>query len=192
MEACCDAVLVNGEAVVDESSLTGESMPLHKTQLIDNHDLYVKRGVSRKYTILAGSQIRAIHPSAVGERVLMLAMETGAWTEQGDMIRRILFPNPVEYQFTQQLPLVFMILFVWGVFAFGFSVFLMHQGNVQSWFYGALGITQIISPMLPTVLVVGQTVAAARLQKAGIWCVDFSRIAMGGSLQTFCFDKTGS
>eukprot|EP01134_Creolimax_fragrantissima_P002428 CFRG2428T1 len=192
MNACCDGVLVQGAVVVDESSLTGETMPLHKTPLVANQDLYVKRGVSRKSTILAGSRIRGVYPVQVGERVIVLALETGAWTEQGDLIRRILFPNPVDYEFTQQLPLVFCILFVWGIFAFGFAVFLMHQGNVQSWFYGALGITQIISPMLSTVLVVGQTVAAARLQEFGVWCVDFSRIAMGGALKTFCFDKTGT
>jgi cation-transporting ATPase 13A3/4/5 len=40
--------------------------------------------------------------------------------------------------------------------------------------------------------VVGQSVAAERLKKKGVFCVDFPRILMAGKVQVFCFDKTGT
>ena len=41
-------------------------------------------------------------------------------------------------------------------------------------------ISQLISPLLPAALVVGQSVAAGRLRKKNIFCVDLPRILMAG------------
>lgn len=42
------------------------------------------------------------------------------------------------------------------------------------------------------ILVVGQSIAAGRLRKKGVFCVDLPRILMAGKVQVFCFDKTGT
>lgn len=39
---------------------------------------------------------------------------------------------------------------------------------------------------------VGQSIAAGRLKKKGVFCVDLPRILMAGKVQVFCFDKTGT
>lgn len=41
-------------------------------------------------------------------------------------------------------------------------------------------------------MVVGQSIAAGRLNKKGVFCVDLPRILMAGKVQVFCFDKTGT
>lgn len=41
-------------------------------------------------------------------------------------------------------------------------------------------------------MVVGQSIAAGRLRKKGVFCVDLPRILMAGKVQIFCFDKTGT
>lgn len=41
-------------------------------------------------------------------------------------------------------------------------------------------IAQLVSPLLPAALVVGQSVAAGRLRKKNIFCVDLPRILMAG------------
>jgi cation-transporting ATPase 13A3/4/5 len=51
-------------------------------------------------------------------------------------------------------------------------------------------ISQILSPLLPAVLVIGQAIAAERLAKKGIMCVDLQRITLAGKVKVFCFDKT--
>lgn len=41
-------------------------------------------------------------------------------------------------------------------------------------------IAQLVSPLLPAALVVGQSVAAGRLREKNIFCVDLPRILMAG------------
>lgn len=52
--------------------------------------------------------------------------------------------------------------------------------------------TIVLSPLLPAVLVIGQSVASERLRKQGIMCVDLNRITLGGKVKVFAFDKTGT
>lgn len=46
-------------------------------------------------------------------------------------------------------------------------------------------ISQLISPLLPAALVVGQSVAAGRLRKKNIFCVDLPRILMAGKSKIY-------
>lgn len=36
----CDIILLNGSCIVNESILTGESIPILKNELVENGDLY--------------------------------------------------------------------------------------------------------------------------------------------------------
>jgi cation-transporting ATPase 13A3/4/5 len=53
-------------------------------------------------------------------------------------------------------------------------------------------ISQVLSPLLPAVLVIGQSVASERLARKGINCVDLDRITLSGKVKIYCFDKTGT
>jgi magnesium-transporting ATPase (P-type) len=53
------------------------------------------------------------------------------------------------------------------------------------------GVAKVLSPLIPAVLVIGQSVAAERLREKGILCVDLQRITLGGKVKIFAFDKTG-
>ena len=48
-------------------------------------------------------------------------------------------------------------------------------------------IAQLVSPLLPAALVVGQSVAAGRLRKKHIFCVDLPRILMAGKSKFLFF-----
>ncbi|KAJ9074598.1 hypothetical protein DSO57_1004738 [Entomophthora muscae] len=72
-------------------------------------------------------------------------------------------------------------------------MYFMGRGDVNSWFYGMFVISQIMSPLLPSALIIGQSVAARRLQtESQIACVDLPRIMVAGKVKIFCFDKTGT
>ncbi|KAK9708552.1 hypothetical protein K7432_009565 [Basidiobolus ranarum] len=127
-----------------------------------------------------------------GDKVTALVTRTGTSTDKGQLVRRILFPNPISFIFDQQLKIVMLVLLIWGLVCFICSIWLGGTGGIASWFYGMFAISQIISPLLPAALVVGQTVAAKRLRDKKIFCVDLPRIIIAGKVQMFCFDKTGT
>ena len=50
----------------------------------------------------------------------------------------------------------------------------------------------MLNPLLPVALIAGQSVAARRLMKHGVFCVDPKRIAVCGKIRLAAFDKTGT
>ncbi|ORX99098.1 hypothetical protein K493DRAFT_365957 [Basidiobolus meristosporus CBS 931.73] len=187
----CDAIVLSGEVIVDESSLTGEAMPVRKFPIKNDEGIYDPAS-SKSSTLFCGTTVLQVTPSTSDGKVKAIVAATGTATDKGNMVHKILFPSPVSFIFDEQLKIVVIILLIWGVIAFGLSLWLMGRGDIVSWFYGIFIISQIMSPLLPAALVVGQSIAAGRLRSKHIYCVDLPRIMIAGKVQIFCFDKTGT
>lgn len=52
----CDAVIVEGSCIVNESMLTGESVPINKTGLQSSDELFSSES-HKKHVIFAGTQV---------------------------------------------------------------------------------------------------------------------------------------
>ncbi|KAL1922683.1 uncharacterized protein VTP21DRAFT_10222 [Calcarisporiella thermophila] len=187
-----DAILLAGNVVVDESSLTGEPLPIRKFPLRDEPARYDRHGANKINTLYAGTIVSQSTPVVEGEKVRALVTHTGTQTDKGQLVRKILFPSPVSFIFNEQLKVVLLILLTWGAILFGLAIYLMRAGGGAAWLYGMYCICQILSPLLPAGLVVGQSVASSRLRSKNIYCVDLPRIMIAGKVQIFCFDKTGT
>ena len=87
------------------------------------------------------------------------------------------------------MKVVIVILLIWGLVVF-FACIALIDGQFAAWFYGVFTISQILSPLLPSVLVGQQSVASERLRRLRIHCVDLNRISICGKVRIFCFDKT--
>ncbi|KAI9308568.1 hypothetical protein BJ944DRAFT_174600 [Cunninghamella echinulata] len=206
----CDAVILNGEIVVNESSLTGEAMPIRKFAIPHDHNIYEPMGSGKNNTLFAGTivaQINLLDNSAAAEdgdnekkdikktnasRAYALALKTGITTEKGTLIHKILFPSPVSFIFNEHIKVAIGVLLIWGLIAFALSIYLMGRGNITSWYYGIFVMSQIFSPLLPAAFTINQSVCAARLRKKQILCIDLPRINLSGKVRIFCFDKTGT
>ncbi|KAJ2486746.1 hypothetical protein IWW37_005510, partial [Coemansia sp. RSA 2050] len=194
MEIMCDGSVLQGEAVVDESSLTGEARPVRKLALKDDVIPYDVTGAGKTYSVFAGTRVLQSLSQKLesGEpETQILVTRTRTATDKGELIQRILFPTQYSFVFDEQLRVALVILLAYGGFGFGVTIWLMGH-DVTSWFYGVFVISQVMSPLLPAALVVGQSVAADRLRRQKIYCVDLPRIMMAGKVQVFCFDKTGT
>ncbi|KAI8076794.1 uncharacterized protein BX664DRAFT_343939 [Halteromyces radiatus] len=188
----CDAVILSGNIVVDESSLTGEPLPIRKFPLrVDDVSQYDRMGSGKISTIFAGTTISQAQPTEKQQRVIALATHTGTATDKGELIKKILFPTQVSFIFDEQIRIVILILLCCGLLCLGLAIWLYAKGT-SAWFYAMFAICQLLSPLLPAALVVGQSVAAGRLREKQIYCVDLPRILMAGKVQLFCFDKTGT
>ena len=93
----CDAILLNGQCIMNEAMLTGESIPVSKTELPDSESYYNARD-DKQYTLFAGTkciQTRYFQ----GDAVLGLVTLTGFGTIKGELIRTMLFPKPSDFKF---------------------------------------------------------------------------------------------
>ncbi|ORX63639.1 HAD-like protein [Linderina pennispora] len=190
MHMSCDCILISGNAVVNESSLTGEPLPVRKFPL-HNDDTPFNVEANKKQPAA-----QAIEKSAgdilADQHVLGLVHRTGTASDKGKLVRKILFPQPLSFIFNEQLKVVFSILIVYALFCMGMAIYLYKGSPTAVFFYGNFCMLQAVSPLLPAGLVAGQSMAAYRLKKKRIFCVDPQRIMMAGKVQIFCFDKTGT
>ncbi|KAJ2469743.1 hypothetical protein GGI02_003314, partial [Coemansia sp. RSA 2322] len=192
----CDAVILGGNIVCDESSLTGEPLPIRKFPIGDDNGVHDQTGTGKINTLFAGTSVLQAQPVAMSNgsnsEPIALCVHTGTLTDKGQLVQQILFPQPISFIFNEQLRLVFGILILYAVLVFILAMVFYQTQPAASWFYAMFSCSQLICPLLPAALVMGQSVAAGRLKKKQIYCVDLPRIIMAGKVQIFCFDKTGT
>ncbi|KAJ2345408.1 hypothetical protein GGH91_002541, partial [Coemansia sp. RSA 2671] len=194
----CDCVLISGNAIMDESSLTGEPLSVRKFPLRMDNGHYNSMGSGKMSSLFAGTTVSQVQPvlksvdGLESPRVLALVKSTGTMSEKGQLVRQILFPSRIAFVFNEQMRIVVFILVLYAIFVMVMAVFLYNGDAVSIVFYGIFALSQLLSPLLPAAMVIGQSVAASRLRRKQIFCIDPQRIMIAGKVQIFCFDKTGT
>jgi P-type E1-E2 ATPase len=115
----CDLVLLQGQVLVDESSLTGESMPVAKTP-IENLSVEYSPISHKKSTLFAGTIVLELDSNPSSEKIdrLALVMKTGANTSKGEQLRNIMFSSTPLFKFDIQVRIVIGILILYAIFGF--------------------------------------------------------------------------
>ncbi|BFZ61444.1 hypothetical protein YB2330_002510 [Saitoella coloradoensis] len=201
----CDALLLSGDAIVNESMLTGESVPVSKLPTTDKalRSLNLSSsGVNpdiAKHFLFSGTKIiRVRRPQARGSEdaaALAMVVRTGFNTTKGALIRSMLFPRPVGFKFYRDS---FRFIGVMGIIAcFGFILSTINFVKLGlHWtliLVRALDlITIVVPPALPATLSIGTNFAIGRLRKKDIFCISPQRVNVGGKIDVMCFDKTGT
>lgn len=117
----CDAVLLSGNCILDESMLTGESVPITKTPLPCIRDLIFDTKEHSRHVLFSGTKV--IQTRYIGtEKVLACVINTGNITAKGGLVRSILYPPPVDYKFEQDSYKFIMLLGLTAVLGFFYSV----------------------------------------------------------------------
>ncbi|KAM4771313.1 putative cation-transporting ATPase 13A4 [Rhinophrynus dorsalis] len=194
----CDALLISGGCIVNESMLTGESIPVTKTPLpkTDNTEPWKVHSVHdyKRHVLFCGTEV--IQTKATDTHpVKAVVMRTGFNTAKGDLVRSILYPKPVNYKLYRDA-VIFLctligIAFIGMIYAV--CVFSLNGAEAGDVVVKALDVITIaVPPALPAALTAGIIYAQRRLEKAGIFCISPQRINLCGTLNLFCFDKTGT
>uniref|UniRef100_A0A8C4TWA5 ATPase cation transporting 13A2 n=1 Tax=Falco tinnunculus TaxID=100819 RepID=A0A8C4TWA5_FALTI len=190
----CDAALLTGECMVNESMLTGESVPVMKTPLPAG-----SRAASpvyspeehRRHTLFCGTQVIQAK-SYVGSEVLAVVTRTGFCTAKGDLISSILYPKPVSFKFYKDAVKFVLFLSILAFIGTLYSILILvkNQVPVGQIIIRALDlVTVIVPPALPAAMTVGTIYAQNRLKKQGIFCISPPRINLCGKIRLVCFDK---
>lgn len=195
-----DAVLLNGTCIVNESMLTGESVPVTKVALPlidpDESDLgpVYTNGEHAKHTLYCGTQVLQTRFYS-GQPVQAIVIRTGYSTLKGQLVRSIMYPKPVDFRFTKDLFKFVGVLAIIAALGFGYTIAVMitSGADVKKIILRSLDIiTIVVPPALPAAMTIGIFAAQMRLKKKKIFCISPSTINTCGGINTVCFDKTGT
>lgn len=133
--AVVDMVILSSEHIlVDESTLTGESQPVHKVELErDSAKETYDASIHRKNTIMAGTTILE---TSGKDTELAIVMHTGSYTAKGALLRDILSYERNLFKFDVEVQLVVLILLLYGIFAFSMTVYFLQEDPIYAFFYG--------------------------------------------------------
>ncbi|BFZ23149.1 hypothetical protein BsWGS_26187 [Bradybaena similaris] len=191
----CDAVLTAGNCIVNESMLTGESVPVTKTPLVqlEDDEIYSPE-VHKRHTLFSGTRI--VQTRYYGQaKVTAVVIRTGFNTAKGELVRAILFPKPLDFKFYRDAMRFILCLAVIASMGMAYSLanYILKKEHVERTVLRVLDIvTIIVPPALPAAMTVGTVYAQSRLKKSKIFCISPPRINFCGRINVFCFDKTGT
>ncbi|KAI9714775.1 MAG: hypothetical protein M1820_000064 [Bogoriella megaspora] len=201
----CDSLLLSGDCIVNESMLTGESVPVTKIPATDDTLEVLTLSASSmhpevgKHMLFSGTKIvRARRPQDDKDdqaAALAMVVRTGFNTTKGALVRSMLFPKPSGFKFYRDS---FRYIGVMAIIAaIGFVASLINFIRLGlAWhliIVRALDlITIVVPPALPATLTIGTGLSITRLKQRLIFCISPQRINVGGRLDIMCFDKTGT
>jgi predicted P-type ATPase len=206
----CDVVILRGESiVVDESALTGEATPVSKKALdvsMANTTFSSKRHATN--SILAGTDIQEVDDGGLG-----LVVNTGSFTNKGDLLTGVLSYGRHKPLFEDDVQLVVILLAVETAVLIGLVFDWLGSNWVRAYFDGTFGCTghvspvsrltnhrfavifivsSILHPLIPTTFVVTVGIAAQRLQSKQISSIQPDSLLVAAKCDVAFFDKTGT
>ncbi|PLW29716.1 hypothetical protein PCASD_15579 [Puccinia coronata f. sp. avenae] len=205
-----DLLLLSGDAIVNESMLTGESVPVSKFAL-PSSNLNLMASLSgdpspalAKHILFCGTNIIRVRKanqlarskgSVPENAALAMVVRTGFSTTKGALVRSMLFPKPMDFAFYRDSFRFIGALTLIASFGFvGSSINFLRMGiDWRTIMVRALDlITIVVPPALPATMSIGTSFAMSRLRKKKIFCISPNRVNMGGKINLVCFDKTGT
>ncbi|XP_030015229.1 probable cation-transporting ATPase 13A3 [Sphaeramia orbicularis] len=193
----CDAALIHGTCIVNESMLTGESVPVTKTGLPSSGDdgsMIYNMEEHKRHTLFCGTHVIQTRFYA-GELVKAVVVRTGFSTEKGQLVHSILYPKPTDFKLYRDAYLFLLCLVGVAGIGFIYTIVLSIMNKVPAKLIALKSldiITITVPPALPAAMTAGIVYAQRRLKRVGIFCISPQRINMCGQLNLVCFDKTGT
>ena len=210
----CDMLLLSGSIIVNESMLTGESVPQIKdsvTKMDYLKDLLLDRKLKHKNSIIfAGTKVvkterneeheplpKNVKTAPPDKGAICIVIKTGFSTSQGKLLRTVLYSG--ERNKGDDTKEAFIFIGVLLVIALIASYYVLKKGLQRE---GTLTyklllrciiiITSVVPAELPIELTLTINNSLFFLQSKRIVCIEPFRIPFAGKIDICCFDKTGT
>lgn len=192
----CDIILLNGSCIMNESMLTGESIPIVKAALPYNNLLFSPSDENKASILYSGTRCIETRYYMKGKiPVLGLVYQTGFNTQKGQLVRSILFPKSTNFNFYNDALKFICSIALISVAGLTYTIvsFVREGAEPKDIVMKCLDmITVTIPPALPTCMSIGIGFALTRLRRKNIFCISPPKINISGKVNIMCFDKTGT
>ena len=208
----CDCVVLRGAAVVNEASLTGESVPQMKEQLptVDQADATKRldvNGGDRVHALFAGTTVVSSSAGAADSTVpgvppppdggcLCFVVRCGFSSSQGELMQMIEFSQQQVSDDSRETLYALLLLLIFALMASGY-VFVkgLEKGDRTTHellLKCVIIITSVVPRQLPMQTALAVNTALMALIKAGVFCTEPFRVPFAGKIDAVLFDKTGT
>lgn len=167
-----DAKIISGELSIDQSALTGESLP------IESHPSDI---------IYSGSVVTRSEATAI-------VINTGANTFFGETAELVKIAKPKSHQEAIMMAVVKYMIYLGIAASLVVSItgLLLHINIVIMLTFIIVVLLGAIPAALPAVLTIVQSVGATELAKKGALVTKLESVEDAASIDIICFDKTGT
>lgn len=182
-----DSCLINGQVIVNESFLSGESDGIIKESLIQDNSQFE---LNNKYSILyAGSTLIQCENDCIA-----VVLSTSYLTEKGSLIRSILYPKKNKKNFKAEILKYCIIMFCLFILSSIIDLTLYYKNYIVHLPFTIVisKITIIFPPFLSVLLSLLMIKSSFFLKKENITSFENKKIKAAGCVDMVIFDKTGT
>lgn len=216
----CDLLIIKGSGAVNESLLTGESIPLSKECIntdinsTTNHDAF-----SNDNQAVNGKEINSEKKNnptlnsterldltkhkknilfsgtdlLLNNKLECFVLKTGFDTQQGELVKKMLVGESVSMDCKEAYLFIFYMLIA-ALFASAYVIFKTYRtkSSYKLLLDVIIILTNVVPPELPMEMTLAVNAALQELIKRNVFCLESFRIPLGGKVEVCCFDKTGT
>lgn len=204
-----DILLLRGSTVVNEASLTGESVPQMKEGLVDlendtelnmkgKHKMNVAYAGTKMLQCLGNNESSMMNhiPSPPDGGCVCFVLRTGFSSAQGKLVRMIEGSQEKVKGHERETGLLLLVLCVFALISSSYVLYHGAQNENRSKYelllHCILIVTSVIRPELPMQMALAVNNSLMTLMKLHVFCTEPYRVPIAGKLNSCLFDKTGT
>jgi len=206
----CDCLILHGSAVVNEATLTGESVPqmkdaLKSTTHSDPGAPLDINGRDRVHTLFSGTTIISSSPGEPCSKsfptppdngCLCIVLRTGFGSSQGELMQMIEFSTESVSSDSKETGMALLVLLCFAIISAGY---VFHEGMKKGdrtthelLLKCVIILTSVVPRQLPIQMALAVNHALVTLMREGIFCTEPYRVPYSGKITHCLFDKTGT
>ncbi|KAL4468758.1 hypothetical protein ABPG74_005261 [Tetrahymena malaccensis] len=189
----CDSLLLSGDALVNESSLTGEQIPIPKIsiQQSQQQDDLFNMETMKNHILYEGTKVIQIK----GHQVYGIVLRTGYTSFRGSIFRAMLYPKHISFKFYTNATYFLLIMIIMGITVYFIELYFVISVKLPTLlivyrFFDT--VTWMIPAPLPIFFSICQTISLLRLGVKKVLATDPAKVVVAGDVSIMCFDKTGT